>query len=78
VTVAKVAIALIAGIVVLVALLPASGAEAWCYSLIGYEVPCRDGLNVAAGAATAAVTGLALRLSDRVRQRRNRSARLGP
>ncbi|HET6745355.1 MAG TPA: hypothetical protein VFH90_05815 [Candidatus Limnocylindria bacterium] len=42
---AKVAVALVAGIVVLVALFPASGPAASCYSLVGYRVPCGDGLN---------------------------------
>ena len=60
---AKVAVALLAGFVVLVALFPASGAAVWCYSLIGYPVPCGNG-NLAAGAATAGAVGLALWVND--------------
>jgi hypothetical protein len=69
-TVAKVAVALLAGLVVLVLLFPASGIEPIpprCFSVFGYEVPCGGGLGVATGAATAAVVGLALWLKDRRR-----------
>jgi len=67
-TVAKVTVALLAGLVVLVLLFPASGIEPIppvCFSVFGYTVPCDEGWAVAAGAATAGVVGLALWLKDR-------------
>jgi integral membrane sensor domain MASE1 len=64
---AKVAIALIAGLVVLVLLFPGSGISTLppeCFSAFGYTVPCEVWPAVAAGAATAVVVGLALWLKD--------------
>ena len=61
-TVATVAVALVAGVVVLLLLFPSSGVvpiPPQCFSLFGYSVPCD------AGAATAAVVGLALWLKSR-------------
>jgi hypothetical protein len=58
---AKVAIAVLAGLVVLVLLFPVSGVDTQppeCYSVFGYSVPCGDGVAVAAGAAVAAVIGV--------------------
>ena len=69
-TVAKVASALLAGLVVLVLLFPASGIvpiPPRCFSAFGYEVPCGGGLAAAAGAVTAGVVGLALWLRSRRR-----------
>ena len=63
-----VAIALLAGLVVLVLLFPGSGIDRQppeCYSVFGYTVPCEAGWAVAAGAATAAVVGLWLWLRSR-------------
>lgn len=68
---AKVAMALLAGIVVLVLLLPASGIEPIppvCYSVFGYTVPCDAGWALAAGAATAGVVGLLLWIAGRRRK----------
>jgi hypothetical protein len=67
-TAAKVAIAVLAGLVVLVLLFPASGVDTLpteCYSVFGYTVPCGGGLAVAAGTATAAVTGILLWIAGR-------------
>jgi hypothetical protein len=61
VTIAKVGFALLAGLVALVLLFPASGVDTLppeCFSMLGYSVPCGGGEAVAAGAATAAVVGL--------------------
>jgi hypothetical protein len=72
-TVSKVGIALLAGLVVLVLLFPASGTSSnppTCYSVLGYVVPCDAWVAWAVGAATAAVVGLALWLADRLRERR--------
>ena len=69
-TVAKVVVALLAGIVVLVLLFPASGIDPLppqCFSVFGYSVPCGGGLAVAAGAATAGVVGLSFWLKSRRR-----------
>jgi len=66
----RVAVALLAGLVVLVLLFPAHGIDPippQCFSLIGYTVPCADGFAPAAGAATAGVVGLLLWLRDRRR-----------
>ena len=70
ITVTKVALALVAGIAVLVLLFPASGIDPLppqCFSVFGYSVPCGGGLAVAAGAATAGVVSLALWLKSRRR-----------
>lgn len=67
-TLAKVAMALLAGIAVLVLLLPASGIEPQppvCYSVFGYTVPCDAGWTLAAGAATAGVVGWLLWITGR-------------
>lgn len=62
-TLAKVAIALLAGIVVLVLLFPGSGITREppeCFSVFGYTVPCGGGVAVAAAVATAGIVGLLL------------------
>ena len=67
-TAAKVAIAMLAGLVVLVLLFPASGVDTQppeCYSVFGYTVPCGGGVAVAAGTATAAVIGLLVWIAGR-------------
>ncbi len=67
-TVAKVALALLAGLVVLVLLFAASGVDTFppeCYSVFGYVVPCDQAWAVAAGAAAAAIVGLAVGLRSR-------------
>ncbi len=67
-TLAKVAIALLAGFVVLVLLFPGSGVMPQpprCFSVFGYDVPCDAGWALAAGAATAGVVGLLLWLISR-------------
>lgn len=67
-TAAKVAVAVLAGLVVLVLLFPASGVDTLppeCYSVFGYTVPCGGGLAVAAGTATAAVIGVVLWIAGR-------------
>lgn len=65
-TVAKVAVALLAGIVMVVALVPTSGAGPFCYSLLAIRVPCEGELGFAAGALTAGVIGLALWLNQNI------------
>ena len=68
--VAKVAVALLAGFVVLVLLYPVHGADTLprqCDSIIGLGAPCDSGLAVPAGAATAAVVGSLLWLKSRRR-----------
>jgi hypothetical protein len=68
--VVKIVAPLLAGLVVLLLLSPAHGVDTLppqCFSVVGYDVPCGEGLAVAAGAATAAVVGLALWLRDRHR-----------
>lgn len=62
-TVAKVALAMLAGLVVLVLLFPASGIDPLppqCFSVFGYTVPCEPGASLAAAAATAALVGVLL------------------
>jgi len=69
-TVAKVAVALVAGLVVLVLLFVVSQVDTipvQCLSVFGYGVPCDAGWAPAAGAATAGVLGLLLWLKDRRR-----------
>ena len=60
-TVAKVALAVVAGLIVLVLLFPASGIQPIppvCYSVFGYVVPCGEGWALAAGAAAAVFVGV--------------------
>jgi peptidoglycan/LPS O-acetylase OafA/YrhL len=55
-----VAVALLAGVVVCILLLPASGVDArpgQCYSALGYTVPCEAGVAMASAVAAAAVAG---------------------
>lgn len=66
-TVAKVAVALLAGIVVFVVLVPTSGAGPFCYSVLSFRVPCEGEPAIAAGAVTTGFVGLALWLKDRRR-----------
>lgn len=70
-TAAILAIVVLAGLVVLVLLFPASGVDTQppaCYSVFGYQVPCGDGVAVAAGAAAAAAIGLLLWIVSRWRE----------
>jgi hypothetical protein len=72
-TVVKVAVALLAGIVVLVLLYPANIADTipqQCFSMVGLGAPCDAGLAVPVGAATAAIACLLLWLRDRRRRPR--------
>lgn len=67
-TLAKVAIAVVAGLVALVLLFPGSGIARIppeCYSVFGYNVPCEAGWALVAGAATAGVVGLVLWIAGR-------------
>ena len=69
-TVTKVAVAMLAGVIVLVLLYPASGVDPLpprCFSVFGYSVPCDAWVSWAAGAATAGIAGLLLRLKGRRR-----------
>jgi hypothetical protein len=69
-TAAKLAIVVLAGLIVLVLLLPVSGVDTLppeCYSVFGYTVPCGSGISVAAGAAAAAIIGLLLWFAGRPR-----------
>jgi hypothetical protein len=64
----KLIIALLAGLVVIAALLPWYGVDSdppVCWSMFDYVVPCGSELALAAGAATAGVVGLAQWLADR-------------
>ena len=68
-TMAKVAVALLAGLVVFVLLAPFSRVDTLppqCLSVFG-GVPCGAGLSIAAGVATAGVVGLSLGLKSRRR-----------
>ena len=71
---AKIAIALLVGLVAFVLLFPASASTdvpPECYSLFAYyDVPCNAGVASVAGAATAGLVGLALWMSHRIRERR--------
>lgn len=72
-TVVMVALALLAGIVVFGLLTPVHGADTiplQCFSVVGYQVPCDNGVALTAGATTAAIVGLALWLKDRRRASR--------
>ncbi len=66
-----IAVAIFAGLVVLLLLFPASGVDPQppvCYSMFGYVVPCDAWVACAAGAATAGFVGLALWTNDRRNQ----------
>ena len=68
-----IAVALLAGLAVLLLLFPGSGNDALpptCYSLFGYIVPCDAWVAWAAGAGTAGLVALALWPSDRREARR--------
>ena len=72
-TVAKIAVALLVGIVVFVLLYPASIADTiplQCSSMVGLGAPCDGGLAIPAGAAAAVIVGLLLWLRDRRRRQR--------
>ena len=69
--VVRIAVPLLAGLVVWVLLAPFSGVDTLppqCLSVFGYGVPCGAGLSSAAGAATAGVFGLALWFNSRRRK----------
>ncbi len=64
----RIAVPLLAGLVVWVLLAPTGGVDSLppqCSSVFGYGVPCGAGLSIGAGAATAGVLGLALWLNSR-------------
>lgn len=67
----RIALSILAGVVVLVLLAPASGADTLppqCWAMLGYSVPCGSALSLAAGAATAGIIGLALWFNSRRRK----------
>lgn len=67
---AKVGVALIAGLVAVLVLLPWSGIDTdppECFSMFDYTVPCGSGLAFAAGAAVAAIVALGFWLRSRQR-----------
>jgi hypothetical protein len=71
-TVPKIAIALLAGLVVFVLLFPWGGGQPsdppTCFGMFGWwTVPCEGWVAPAAGAATAGILGLVLWLRDRRR-----------
>jgi hypothetical protein len=69
-TAAKLAIVVLAGLIVLVLLFPASGVDTLppeCYSVFGYTVACGGEVAVAAGTGVAAVIGLLLWIVSRWR-----------
>jgi hypothetical protein len=60
---AKLIIALLAGLVVIAALLPTHGVDSdppVCWSMFDYVVPCGSWMALAAGAAAAALVGIVL------------------
>jgi hypothetical protein len=59
------ALALLAGVLVLAILVPASGAGFRCYSFFAFEVPCEGWLAIVGGAATAGLVASALWLGGR-------------
>ena len=70
-TVAKIAVALLAGLVVVVLLYPVAIVDTiplQCFSMVGLGAPCDGGLAVPAGAAAAGIVGLLLWLRDRRRR----------
>jgi hypothetical protein len=67
---AKVAAALLAGLIGLLLLFPASGIDPippQCFSIFNYNVPCEGWMAPLAAAATAATVYLVVRLRDRRR-----------
>jgi hypothetical protein len=63
-----VALAVLAGVVVLVVLFPGSGVDSLpprCFAFVGYEVPCAGAVAPLAGAGTAVLVFVALRLVGR-------------
>ena len=73
VTMLRVAVSLIAGIVVVLLLFPALQFDTLppqCWSVFDYRVTCGERLSLAAGAATAAVVGLAFWFDGRRRKHR--------
>jgi len=70
-TVRKIALALLAGLAVLVLLYPANTADTLpqqCFSMVGLGAPCGAGLAVPGGVATAVIVGLLLWLRDHRRR----------
>jgi hypothetical protein len=68
VTAIKVAVSLIAGLVVFALLVPTGGVDTLppvCWGIFDHEVPCGYRLSLAAGVAGAAVVGLAFSLVGR-------------
>lgn len=66
-------LALLAGLVVLVLLVPGSGITTQpeqCFSVFHYGVPCESGVAVAAGVATAGIVGLLIWIAGRRTQDR--------
>jgi hypothetical protein len=64
----RVAIAVAAGLIVVLLLFPASGIDPIpprCFSIVGYEVPCAAGVAWIAGIAAAGLVFAALWLSAR-------------
>ena len=59
------ALALLAGVLVVAFLMPASGAGFRCYSFFLLEVPCEGWPAIVAGAAAAGLVGLGLWLGGR-------------
>lgn len=67
----SIGVALLVGLLVLVLLAPASGADTLppkCWGMLGYSVPCGSALSLAAGAVTAGIVGLALWFNSRRRK----------
>jgi hypothetical protein len=67
-TTAQILASILAGITVVVLLLPARGVDSdppKCRSGLGYTVPCGNGISLAAGAATAGGFALVLWLRNR-------------
>jgi len=71
VVLAKVVIAVLAGFVAFVILVPTSGAEPpLCYSMLAFQVPCDGQVAIVAGVVTGASVGVAFWLGDPLRERR--------
>lgn len=61
----RIALAVVVGIAVFFVVVPTSGVESHCYSVLAFEVPCEGGAAAAIGATTTVVVGLVLWLVRR-------------
>jgi hypothetical protein len=59
-TLLTLAVAFVVGFAVFVVLVPTSGADELCYSLLAFRVPCEAGVAIAAGVVVGGLVGTAL------------------